>query len=136
MKTLSALLCAAAVALVGGCNSAGSYKASALQPAIILDGPKQVSIGEQQRLIAHTHDTAGARNVQWLVEPSTARITPEGNSAGQTAMFSATQRGRYIVTARVEMGNGMNPVESSTTIDVVGGPPTASDRMPEPAPRP
>jgi len=134
MKAFTGFLCATALTalMAGGCTSAGHYRTASLQPGIMLDGPRQVSVGEQERLVAHTQDTAGARGVQWTVEPSTARITPENNTAGQTAMFSANQRGRYIITARVDMGNGQAPVEKSTTIDVVGGGAMVNERMPEP----
>ena len=137
MNAFSGLLAATVVTalMAGGCNSMEKMvhsKPAALEPAISLEGPRQVAPGELQRVIAHTKDTAGSRAVQWMVEPSTARITPENSTAGQTAMFTANQRGRYIITARVEMGNGQPPVQSSTTVDVVGGPAVVDERMTEP----
>src|SRR5437870_2433045 len=54
MKFSNGLWCAtvAAALMAAGCNSTSSpfsthYKSAALQPAINLDGPKQVSVGEQ-----------------------------------------------------------------------------------------
>jgi hypothetical protein len=123
MKLFSGILGAVVLAalLPAGCNTAGHYEAGALKPAIMLEGPRQVSVGESQRLVAHTTDSAGAKSIQWSVEPTTAKITPESNSAGQSAMFQSSQMGRYIVKARIDPGNGGVPLESATTVDVVGG---------------
>lgn len=123
MKFISGFAGAAIVAalVLSGCNTAGHYQGAALRPAIMLDAPHEVAVGESQRIVAHTQDTAGAKSIQWTVEPNTARVTAENSTSGQSAMFTSNQRGRYIVTARVDMGNNQMPVENSTTIDVIGG---------------
>ena len=61
------------------------------------------------------------KSIQWTVEPTTAKVTPEGNTAGQSAMFQANQAGRYIVKARIDPGNDA-PCrwKAATTVDVVG----------------
>jgi hypothetical protein len=122
MKLFSSICGAVVLAalLPAACTTAAHYEASALKPSIEVYGPGKVSVGESQRIVAHTTDSAGAKSIQWTVEPTTAKVTPEGNTAGQSAMFQANQAGRYIVKARIDPGNGAMPMESATTVDVVG----------------
>jgi len=134
MKLCSGILSAAVLvaAVTAGCNESPS-RMTRIEPAIQLGPSRTIQAGESARLTARTENLVGTHALQWSVSPNVARITPENQSNGQTALFSSDQPGVYVVTARADMGNGQ-VIASDTTI-TVNGRPITSERMTEPAPR-